>query len=133
MTNHLKLGFHYARTNSDKWPYRVKKRVYFHDPILEGIEVKHQYFIIKNSCITIEAGYHWNGCNGVKDTHENLRASLFHDVGYQCLVDKLIDKPYRNRKIFDKLFRIILKDDDMNWLERQVYYYALRCFGWYYA
>ena len=133
MTNQLNHGYHYARTNSDKWPYRIKRRVFFLDPVLDGLDVRHSLFVIKNGCITIEAGYHWNGCNGVKDTEENLRASLFHDVGYQCLQDKLIKRSFFNRLRFDKLFRIILKDDGMHWLERQVYYYALRAFGWYYA
>lgn len=134
MTNYrLEKGDHYAGTNSEKWPYRVKRRLCFWHPVLEGIKVKHYLFAIKNGCITVEPGYHWNGCNGVKDTEENLRFSLFHDVGYQCLQQKSIKRSFKNRLAFDRLAKIITKEDGMAPLESQVYFYVLRLFGGLYA
>ena len=134
MTNYrLEKGDHYAQTNSEKWPYRVKRRLYFLHPTLEGIEAKHHLFSIKNGCITVEPGYHWNGCNGVKDTEQNLRFSLFHDVGYQCLQQNLIKRSFKNRLTFDRLAKIITKEDGMSVFESHVYFYVLRVFGLFFA
>lgn len=79
--------------------------------------------------LTVKFGYAWDGPSGpVKDTDENLRASLVHDALYQLMRNKdLISRTHR--KAADQEFKDICKADGVSSFRASVYYRALRRFG----
>jgi len=79
--------------------------------------------------LTVKIGYAWDGPSGpVKDTDENMRASLVHDALYQLMRnDKL--KSRIHRKAADQEFKDICKADGVSNFRASVYYKALRKFG----
>ncbi len=79
--------------------------------------------------LAVKNGYAWDGPSGpVKDTDENLRASLVHDALYQLMRnDKL--KSRTHRKAADQEFKDICKADGVSNFRASVYYKALRKFG----
>ncbi len=79
--------------------------------------------------LTVKNGYAWDGPSGpVKDTDENMRASLIHDALYQLMRnDKL--KSRTHRKAADQKFKDICKADGVSNFWASVYYKALRKFG----
>jgi len=79
--------------------------------------------------LTVKIGYAWDGPSGpVKDTYENMRASLVHDALYQLMRnDKL--KSRTHRRTADQEFKDICKADGVSNFRASVYYKALRKFG----
>ena len=79
--------------------------------------------------LTVMKGYARDGPSGpVKDTHENMRASLVHDALYQLMRhDKLKSRTYR--KTADRIFQTLCKEDGVSNLTAAMYYKALRKFG----
>ena len=79
--------------------------------------------------LTVKNSYAWDGPSGpVKDTDENMRASLVHDALYQLMRnDKL--KSRTHRKAADQEFKDICKADGVSNFRVSVYYKVLRKFG----
>ena len=79
--------------------------------------------------LTVKKGYAWDGPSGpVKDTDENMRASLVHDALYQLMRNDKI-KSRTHRKAADQEFKDICKVDGVSNLRASAYYKALRKFG----
>lgn len=72
--------------------------------------------------------YAWDGPSGPTiDTSNTLRASLIHDVLYQSIRDRRL--PLKDRKLADRVFRHILKEDGVSLIRRYVWYWVVRLFG----
>lgn len=79
--------------------------------------------------LTIKKGYSWDGPSGpVKDTKENMRASLVHDALYQLMRNKELSSR-THRKAADQEFKDMCKADGVSNWRASVYYKALRKFG----
>lgn len=79
--------------------------------------------------LTVKKGYAWDGPSGpVKDTRENMRASLVHDALYQLMRNEHLSAR-SNRKAADLEFKQICKADGVSNFHASVYYKALRKFG----
>ena len=79
--------------------------------------------------LVVKKGYAWDGPSGpVKDTDENMRASLVHDALYQLMRNDEL-KSRTHRKTADKEFKRICLEDGVSRLRASVYYKALRKFG----
>lgn len=79
--------------------------------------------------LIVKKGYAWDGPSGpVKDTKENMRASLVHDALYQLMRNKEINSR-THRKAADQEFKDLCKADGVSNFRASVYYKALRKFG----
>ena len=91
-------------------------------------DVKHPFFDCSPGRIEGKQGYAWDGPSGPTiDTKDSLRASLIHDILYQAIIDKQLS--LRDRKLADRIFLRILKEDGMNLVRRYIWYWAVRLFG----
>lgn len=79
--------------------------------------------------LTIFEGYAWDGPSGpVRDTKENMRASLVHDALYQLMrLRYLSAKRYKNRA--DRLFQKICIIDGVSHPTAYAYYLGLKLGG----
>ena len=79
--------------------------------------------------LLVKNGYAWDGPSGpVKDTPENLRASLIHDALYQLMRNKqLSSRTHRNAA--DQIFKDVCKEDGVSKYWASIYYAGLRKFG----
>jgi hypothetical protein len=78
--------------------------------------------------LSISKGYAWDGPSGpVKDTPENMRASLVHDALYQLIRQKIL--PASLRKAADKVFRKMCVHDGVPQWQAWTWYYGLRWLG----
>lgn len=106
----------------------------FQDP---EVVVEHEFFAIRGGLIINEIGYRYDGPSGpTKDDETNMRAALFHDIGYQAfemLKHLSYWKRFRLRRALDKIFRRTLKADGMGFIRRQGYFVAVRGFGAFFA
>lgn len=90
----------------------------------------HPYIKLINGNLTINIGYAWDGASGpVIDTKNTLIASLVHDALYQAMRLNLIPNNEATRKLADKTFYSILKDNGVFAIRRSVWYFAVRVFG----
>ena len=79
--------------------------------------------------LVVKKGYAWDGPSGpVKDTEENMRASLVHDALYQLMRNDHL-KSRTHRKAADQEFKQICLEDGVSKFWASVYYKALRKFG----
>ena len=79
--------------------------------------------------LLVKRGYAWDGPSGpVKDTDENMRASLIHDALYQLMRNDEL-KSRTHRKAADQIFKDICKADGVSNFTASLYYKALRRFG----
>lgn len=93
-------------------------------------DFKHPYVTLTDGNLTINIGYAWDGASGpVIDTKNTLIASLVHDALYQAMRLNLISNDEETRKLADKTFYSILKDNNVFVLRRSVWYFAVRAFG----
>ncbi|MFX1384896.1 MAG: DUF1353 domain-containing protein [Promethearchaeota archaeon] len=80
--------------------------------------------------LVCEKGYAWDGPSGPTwDSRCAMRAALVHDALYQLMRNGVLDHKYR--KVADKIFYQILKEDGMNWLRRLLWWRAVRRFAAY--
>ena len=98
------------------------------------LNINHKYFKISNGIIRGKEEYRWDGPSGpTKDDKTNLRASLFHDIGYQAMREFLKNlswwKRFKIRRAFDKMFKKILIEDGMGFIRRQYYFIGVRGLG----
>jgi len=79
--------------------------------------------------LLIKNTYAWDGPSGpVKDTPENMRASLVHDALYQLMrIKELNARTFR--KTADVQFMVICKEDGVSSRTANLWYRALRRFG----
>ena len=79
--------------------------------------------------LEVKKGYAWDGPSGpVKDTEENMRASLVHDALYQLMRNNELNSR-THRKAADKEFKDICQADGVSNFRASVYYKTLRSFG----
>jgi hypothetical protein len=79
--------------------------------------------------LLIKQAYAWDGPSGpVKDTPENMRASLVHDALYQLMRNNHLNKR-TYRKTADVQFSIICKEDGVSSRTANLWYHGLRRFG----
>ena len=95
---------------------------YTHDIGLHQSETfEDQFFRWSDSCLTMKAGYAWDGPSGLTwDTDTFMRGSLVHDAMYQLMRCGDMDRNYR--KHADELLRDICIEDGM-WKFRANYVY----------
>lgn len=97
-----------------------------------GIPVWHRFFAINpDGTLLIHRGYAWNGASGpCPDTKGIMRASLKHDLAYQCFREGLL--PSHFRKASDKQLKADYLADSRNPLKHllaPVIYRAVRVGG----
>jgi hypothetical protein len=79
--------------------------------------------------LLIKQAYAWDGPSGpVKDTPENMRASLVHDALYQLMRNNHLNVRTQ-RKTADVQFSIICKEDGVSGRTANLWYRGLRRFG----
>ena len=114
--------------------------VYNKDDFIRYFELDHPYFFIKNNYMVARKGYCWDGPSGPSyDSEVNMRASLFHDLGYQLI--RRGDVSASHRKLFDLLlYYIMLEDSEKKYKKNKIklffakirakyYYLAVKLFG----
>jgi hypothetical protein len=108
-------------------------------PELTGITIHNRWFSVESGEMTVQPGYAWDGASGPTiDTPATMKASLVHDVGYQCVRAGLLPAEYRGT--FDSiLFRMMRPAPSAAigklarvWAETRALYYfvAVRAAGW---
>jgi hypothetical protein len=79
--------------------------------------------------LTIKKGYAWDGPSGPTiDTLNFMRGALVHDVLYQLMRERHLDKE-KDRPAADKLLRSMCRKDGMSWIRACWVYHAVRMFG----
>lgn len=135
----LHEGYNFLKINRDNFKYEVRRTISVDCgdfPSIENIWHDQRYYSVKHGLVTAKVGYCWDGPSGpTKDDKTNIRASLFHDIGYQTFKEasqlkklSFIQK-FLLRRAFDKAFRKILKADGMSFFRRTYYYLGVRGFG----
>jgi hypothetical protein len=122
-------GVHYIANYSKKYKYTLTQEL---QQSLLGTNFKAAtiYFTFTPHYLNIHPGYSWDGASGPTwDTPDTMRASLIHDVFYQCFREKLIENTYRNRKYADKLFKLLLLKYGMGKFRANYFYLAVRVGG----
>lgn len=79
--------------------------------------------------LTILEGYAWDGASGpVRDTKQNMRASLIHDALYQLMrLGRLKADIYKEKA--DKLFEKVCIEDGVTPATAEMHYLVLRAGG----
>lgn len=122
----MKLKFN---DSPKRWKYQVEDEfTYCLGKGFSAIEIQTLHFEIVASILVAYVGYSWDGASGPTiDTETSMRASLVHDILYQCIEEGLL--PYEFRKRADKEFRKICLADGMGRFRAWYYYRVLRLFG----
>ena len=137
-------GVHYREVKDvPQYKYALLTGLMFNGAVygsLGSLFVNHEYYAIEHGLVIAKKGYRWDGPSGpTLDDETNMRASLFHDIGYQAMTEnvEIYNLPYLQkfsiRRAWDKLFRSILKEDGMPFFRRQYYFLAVRGFGGFFA
>ena len=78
--------------------------------------------------LRFRAGYAWDGASGpTYDSKSSMRASLYHDGGYQLIRLGLLD--HALRATLDKIFRRICIEDRMWSARAEIWYHLVRIFA----
>lgn len=119
----------YIRYRSD-YKYQLAEGYAITIPIRPTSDINTDFIDLDSAGkLTVKKGYAWDGPSGpVKDTKENMRASLVHDALYQLMRNKKLNTR-THRKTADQLFKDICKADGVSNLRASTYYKALRKFG----
>lgn len=122
----MKLDFN---DKPKRWKYSVESE-FSHDldKVFLPFEIQTEHFEIITSLLVAYVGYSWDGASGPTiDSKTSMRASLVHDILYQCIEEGYI--PISYRKAADQEFRKICLADGMGRFRAWYYYRALRLFG----
>lgn len=135
----LEMKRNYVRIVHDQYKYMITQAISIDISRYKNLlplDIDHEYYSVKNGLMTAKSGYCWDGASGPTiDDETNMRASLFHDIGYQMMtevesVKKLsFWKKIWIRRSWDKLFRRILKTDGMGFIRRSYYFISVRGVG----
>ena len=119
----------YIRYRSD-YKYQLAEGYVSNISIKPKSDIKTEFISLDTEGnLTVKKGYAWDGPSGpVKDTKENMRASLVHDALYQLMRNEEL-RPRTHRKAADQEFKDICKADGVSNLRASTYYKALRKFG----
>jgi len=105
----------------------IKDEVFVLDDNI-GHKFENEFFKIFYDSIIVKSGYAWDGASGFTiDTKNSIRASLIHDVFYQCLREEIL--PLSLKEYADSLFKKILIQDGMNKIRANIWYIAVKRFG----
>ncbi|HUS49701.1 MAG TPA: DUF1353 domain-containing protein [Candidatus Paceibacterota bacterium] len=105
----------------------IKDEVFVLDDNI-GHKFENEFFKIFYDSIIVKSGYAWDGASGFTiDTKNSMRASLIHDVFYQCLREEIL--PLSLKEYADSLFKKILIQDGMNKIRANIWYIAVKRFG----
>lgn len=112
------------------YKYTNDKAYRFYEPTLKDVTFTYgsdyaPIFCCNNGYCIIYNGYAWDGCTLAPDFEQTKEASMAHDALYQF--GKMLGL---NRKIADKWFRKLLIKNNFKYTN--LYYYAVRLFGWLY-
>ena len=93
-----------------------------------GVCIEEKYFTIRCQVLTIKTGYAWDGASGPAiDTPSFMRASLVHDVLYQCMRQGRISRELRWQA--DALLRQMCLDAGMSRLRAWYVWKCVKMFG----
>lgn len=101
-----------------------------YEPIAQNIGVKGNWVgMLRSGVLIFRPGYMWDGPSGpALDTVNMLRASLVHDGIYQLIADGLLPKaPWK--KLADREFHAVMRQDCVPGWRALYAYYAVRIFG----
>ncbi len=119
------------RLDGNPYKYRLHETVTVNTDIMPVGAVKHKYFSLsefKPGVLIINPRYCWDGASGPAiDTGNWMKASLVHDVFYQCIREHLISKRYRKKA--DKLMYKLLRKEGMGYIRAKYSYFTVRMFG----
>jgi len=120
------------------WKYQTLRNLELYSPFMAH-NIVHKFFNISPAgIITAKEGYAWDGSSGPTiDSKYCMRASLFHDILYQCFREQLFfpnrtwnqEEHNRLRYRADKLYRDILRADGKSAFVSWLRYRALRLLG----
>jgi hypothetical protein len=121
--------------DSKKYKYELLKDYFYKCDFLAQLpDFCHLYFVKVDSTLIVRKGYQWDGPSGPTiDDDTNIRASLIHDALYQAMRTGLIAKTFKFRRVIDKIFSAILKEDGMGFIRRTCYFYSVRGVGFIFA
>jgi len=118
----------YQKINGYK--YRLAKSAWIKLDWLKGISYEDDYIkILPVGELVGKSGYAWDGASGPTfDTKSSIRASLWHDIGYQLIrMGVLLKSLYK--PLFDALLRTICIEDGMWEWRANMWYRAVRDVG----
>lgn len=90
-------------------------------------EVRTKYFSIVNGAIEAKKGYQWDGATGIPRIFQSdklIVPSLIHDI--LCLGVEVQELPIKYRKVADKIFYKLCRDQGISWLVSKILYRAVR-------
>ena len=98
-------------------------------PIIPEKEIYHEFFmLLMDGTLTVKKGYAWDGASGpVIQTKALLKASLAHDVFFQCMRVGLLPKSYF--EVVNKFLQIQCIQFGMNKLFAWGVYQAVQTCG----
>lgn len=119
----------YIRYRSD-YKYQLAESYAISISIKPKSDIKTNFIDLDtHGTLHVKNAYAWDGPSGpIKDTKENMRASLVHDALYQLMRNKRLNSR-THRKAADQEFKDICKADGVSNLRASIYYKALRKFG----
>ena len=96
---------------------------------MRGFNIENPMFTLyEYGWLFVRRGYAWDGPSGPTiDTKSFMRASVVHDVFYQCLREGLL--PPSRRKLADRELIRYAKLDGMNPIRRFYAFWSLRAFA----
>lgn len=113
--NKAKLQFEYEDKDNIKW-YTLKEPLIFSSDDEEFIIP----VLFKTDLASVPYGLQWL----FKPNGKYTRSAILHDYMYSLRTLK--------RSYCDKIFLKAMKSDGVNFMTRWLFYFAVRCFGWWY-
>ena len=113
-----------------KYKHQLVEKYQVVIPITPGDDIDTEFISLDTAGnLTVKNKYAWDGPSGpVRDTPENMRASLVHDSLYQLMrMEELSAKT--QRKSADKLFKKMCIKDGVSSRRASIWYKGLRIFG----